>query len=165
MSCYAAMSLRNAKFITIQLTICSTVICAVKRAVLCTSLCIGAQRCIPFVTCVAVGRAGSRVQPTPVAIEHNGLSFAGTSTTGASGDRQRRMLLSSQRPSLLGANSRTQREGGECEGKGRHCCVFAVRFRSLSPEWTLSLGAEPVYFIQRMYGGSLGHSNLGDKLL
>jgi len=76
---------------------------------------IWAHGCIPGVTSVAIGIPSLGVKPSPVGIEHNGLSRRRTSTSSTFADRESRVGLGCVRTSQLGASS--DQEGSE--GKSR----------------------------------------------
>ena len=97
------------------------VVGAIERAVLRTGDSIGAKGLVPGVAGVAVGRSRGRMEPTPVSVKDDALSLGCASTTGTAGrDGERGVLLRSKCTGLLSLYDRTQSEGGEGEGEGRH---------------------------------------------
>ena len=82
---------------------------------------VGAKGLVPGVAGVAVGRSRGRMEPAPVSVKDDALSLRCASTAGRAGrDGERGVLLRSKCTGLLSLYDRTQSEGGEGEGEGRH---------------------------------------------
>jgi hypothetical protein len=103
------------------------VVGAIESAVRRTSRTIGAKSLVPSVASVAVGRARSRVEPTPVAIEDDALSLGNTAAGGASRHREGRVLLSSKTASLLSVDGRAECESTKGKSEGGHACRLFQR--------------------------------------
>jgi hypothetical protein len=102
-------------------TVGTRVVGTVESAILGTCGSVGAKGLVPGVAGVAVGRSRGRMEPTPVSVKDDALSLGCASTTGTAGrDGERGVLLRSKCTGLLSLYDRTQSEGGEGEGEGRH---------------------------------------------
>lgn len=101
-------------------TVGTRVVGTIQRAVRRTSSTVRAKGLVPSVTGVAVGRSRSGVKPAPVAVKDNALGLGCASAGRASRDGERGVLLRGECTSLLSLYDRTQGEGSEGEGEGRH---------------------------------------------
>jgi hypothetical protein len=113
----------SGRFDAVGASVVGTIESAVRRA----SRTIRAKSLVPSVAGVAVGRARSRVEPTPVAIENNALSFGNTAAGSASRHGESRVLLSGKTASLLSVDGRTECESTKCNGEGGHACRLFQR--------------------------------------
>ena len=113
----------------------TAVVSTVEGAVLRACHWVGAERCIPGVAGVAVGRAASGVEPTPVGVEHDGALLGLAVVLGrALRDGDAGVVLRRQRADLLGVSGRQEGECEECRG-GEH---FDARSRVACRMATLS---------------------------